>query len=97
DANRLSTDALRFLAWLVSAILLLIFWQWYVVRFEVSPAVFPSPLAVWDSLYVNLADGTFIRDLAITLKEVVIGFFGGSVVGFLLALVISEFRPVRTI
>ena len=31
------------------------------------------------------------------MREVMIGFFGGSIVGFFLALFISEFRPVRTI
>lgn len=95
--TRYSVETRRFLAWLVSAILLVWFWQWYVDRFSVSPAVFPSPLAVWESLYVNLMDGTFVGDLLVTLKEVLIGFFGGASVGFLLALVISEFRPVRTI
>jgi NitT/TauT family transport system permease protein len=38
-----------------------------------------------------------LNDLAVTMREVLVGFFVGSVVGFLLALVISEFRPVRTI
>jgi NitT/TauT family transport system permease protein len=33
----------------------------------------------------------------VTLKEVMIGFTLGSIVGFLLALVISEFQPVRTV
>lgn len=87
----------RFLAWFASAVMLVWFWQWYVTRFDVSPAVFPAPFAVWDSLYVNLADGTFLRDLKVTMTEVLIGFFGGSSVGFLLALLISEFRHVRTI
>ncbi|HWK68086.1 MAG TPA: ABC transporter permease [Rhizobiaceae bacterium] len=97
DSVRLSTEARRFLTWLASAVLLLAFWQWYVVRFEVSPGVFPSPLAVWESLYANLADGTFVGDLAVTMKEVLIGFFGGSILGFILALVISEFQSARTI
>jgi NitT/TauT family transport system permease protein len=89
--------AARFGAWLVSAILVVFFWQWYTERFEVSPAVFPGPLQVWQSLWINLKDGTFINDLAVTMREVLIGFLGGSLVGFFLALVISEFRPVRTI
>jgi NitT/TauT family transport system permease protein len=38
-----------------------------------------------------------VNDLAVTMREVTIGFLVGSLVGFLLALVISEFRPVRTI
>ncbi len=84
-------------AWLLSAVLLLCFWQWYTTKFDVSPAIFPSPLEVWQSLRANLADGTFLKDLVVTLREVMIGFFGGSFVGFFLALVISEFRPVRTI
>ena len=95
--GRMPAEGRRFLAWLISAVLLLVFWQWYVTRFGISPAVFPAPLAVWESLYANMADGTFIWDLAVTMKEVLIGFFSGSSVGFLLALVISEFRRVRTI
>jgi NitT/TauT family transport system permease protein len=87
----------RFGAWLVSAILVVAFWQWYTTHFDVSPALFPSPLQVWKSLWINLADGTFVRDLAVTMREVTIGFFLGSLVGFFLALFISEFRPIRTI
>jgi NitT/TauT family transport system permease protein len=87
----------RFGAWLLSAIVLVCFWQWYATKFDVSPAIFPSPLEVWQSLRANLADGTLLKDLVVTLREVMIGFFGGSLVGFFLALVISEFRPVRTI
>jgi NitT/TauT family transport system permease protein len=89
--------AARFGAWLLSAILVVFFWQWYTERFDVSPAVFPAPLQVWQSLWINLKDGTFLGDLAVTMREVLVGFFGGSLVGFFLALVISEFRPVRTI
>ncbi len=85
------------LIWLFSAVLLVMFWDWYVVHFHVSPALFPRPGKVWDSLYINMIDGTFINDLAVTLREVMIGFFFGSVVGFLLALVISEFSAVRTV
>jgi hypothetical protein len=39
--------AARFGAWLLSAILLVCFWQWYTTKFDVSPAIFPSPLEVW--------------------------------------------------
>ena len=91
------TKAARFAAWLLSAIVLVCFWQGYTKKFDVSPAIFPSPLEVWQSLRANLADGTFVKDLVVTLREVMIGFFGGSLLGFFLALVISEFRPVRTI
>ncbi len=87
----------RFGAWLVSAILVVFFWQWYTEKFDVSPAIFPAPLQVWQSLSINLKDGTFLNDLGVTMREVLVGFFAGSLVGFLLALVISEFRPVRTI
>jgi NitT/TauT family transport system permease protein len=87
----------RFGAWLLSAIFVVFFWQWYTTKFAVSPALFPGPLQVGESLWVNSADGTFLRDLAVTIREVMIGFFLGSLVGFFLALVISEFQPVRTI
>src|SRR6204780_4227620 len=81
--------AARFAAWLLSAIVLVCFWQWYTKKFDVSPAIFPSPLEVWHSQMAPLADGTFVKDLVVTLGEVLMGFF--------LALVLSEFRPVRTI
>ncbi|MGV8951040.1 MAG: ABC transporter permease [Cypionkella sp.] len=87
----------RFLAWLASAIVLVFFWNWCVTALNVSPAVFPTPVAVWNSLYINVSDGTFVGDLRITMYEVMIGFFGGSSVGFLLALLISEFKPIRTL
>jgi NitT/TauT family transport system permease protein len=87
----------RFGVWLVSAVVLISLWQWYITKFDVSPALFPSPVEVLKSLSVNLADGTFIRDLGVTMSEVMTGFFLGSLVGFFLALAISEFRPVRTI
>jgi len=89
--------ATRFGAWLLSAVLLVWFWQWYTVKFDVSPALFPSPVEVWKSLWTNLADGTFLGDLAVTMREVTMGFFLGSLLGFFLALVISEFQPVRAI
>ena len=60
--------AARFAAWLLSAIVLLCFWQWYTKKFDVSPAIFPSPLEVWQSLRANLADGTFTKDLVVTLR-----------------------------
>jgi len=100
SARRTAVDyrkAGRFLAWLVSAILVVFFWQWYTQKFDVSPAVFPAPLQVWQSLWINLKDGTFMGDLAVTMREVLLGFVVGSIVGFLLALAISELRPVRTI
>lgn len=95
--ERLRGRAARLVAWLVSAVALIYFWDWYVTYFGVSPAVFPRPIAVWNSLYINLLDGTFVRDLAYTLREVMYGFTLGSVLGFVLALLISEFAAVRTI
>jgi len=86
-----------FAAWVVSAILVVSFWQWYTTKFNVSPALFPSPLEVGNSLWANLAHGPLLGDLLVTMREVMIGFFFGSLLGFLLALVISEFQPVRTI
>ena len=50
DLVRIKDDGQRFIAWLISAVLLIWFWQWYVAEFDVSPAVFPSPAAVWSSL-----------------------------------------------
>jgi NitT/TauT family transport system permease protein len=81
----------------VAGVLLVLFWDWAVVEFAISPAIFPRPAAVWQSLTLNVLDGTFIRDLQTTLTEVGIGFVGGSVLGFLLALAISEIKVIRMV
>ena len=56
-------------AWLISAVLVVWFWNWYVTAYHVSPAVFPAPEAVWQALRENIADGTFIGDLGVTMTR----------------------------
>lgn len=88
---------LRVGSWLVSAVLLLGFWNWSVAAWRVSPAIFPPPGAVWQSLWENLHDGTYAGDLGVTLREVLVGFAMGSTAGFVLALLIAEFVAVRVV
>lgn len=82
---------------IVVGIALIVIWDWSVFHFNVSPAIFPRPGAVWTALVANIVDGTFVRDLWITLVEVAIGFVGGSLAGFLLALAMSESRLARMV
>lgn len=84
-------------AWALSVVALIAFWQWYVERFQVSPAVLPKPTAVWKSLVTNLGNGIFFSDLQITLYEVAVGFVIGCLLGFVLAILIAEFRYARAI
>lgn len=83
--------------WLLSLVVLVVLWKWAVVGFKISPALMPAPDAVASALWANLADGTFIGDLRVTLAEVALGFVIGSAVGFVLAVLISEFRTARSI
>jgi NitT/TauT family transport system permease protein len=81
--------------WILSFIVLLFSWKWIVTFFAISPAVFPAPDAVFNSMIANLADGTFEHDLSVTLTEVILGFFLGSAFGFALAVLIAEVKAMR--
>lgn len=84
-------------AWLISAVALILFWDWFVVTREISPSIFPRPGAVWDAFWQNMLDGTFIGDLRVTMAEIMAGFTIGSLVGVTLALLTAEFRFARAI
>ena len=70
---------------------LLLLWQ--IVIWIVHPAhwLFPSPQAVFDRM-MRLADsGQLWRHVGVTLAEVFSGFFGGSLLGFVLGYSLSRF------
>jgi NitT/TauT family transport system permease protein len=84
-------------AWMISAVALILFWDWIVVARDISPSIFPRPGAVWAAFWQNILDGTFIGDLRVTMAEIMAGFTIGSLVGIALALLTSEFRLVRAV
>lgn len=84
-------------AWALSAVALILFWDWYVVTQGISPSIFPRPGAVWHAFWQNILDGTFLGDLRVTMAEIMAGFTIGSIVGVVLALLTAEFRLARAI
>ena len=82
---------------LLVAGLLLGLWQWYVTSQDVSPAVFPSPHAVWDSFVADVRRGIYWHNIGVTLQETLIGFVLGSTLGILLGVLIAEIRLAKSI
>lgn len=84
-------------AFLFSLAAILAIWQFYVSANNVSAAVLPTPSALWKAFWADATDGTYAANMVVTGEEVLIGFAAGGALGFLLALVISEFNWVRKI
>lgn len=82
---------------LVSFVVVLAVWHLYVKGADVSAAVLPTPEAVWEAFWGDLTDGSYASNIVVTGEEVLIGFAAGGALGFLLALVISEFQWIRKI
>jgi NitT/TauT family transport system permease protein len=84
-----------FACWFISFVALMLFWEWIVIYLDVPPVVLPRPTAIMQALWLDIADGTTLRDFGTTLTEVVLGFTFGSTIGFSLALLIGEFKWAR--
>lgn len=56
-------------------------WYGYVSWYRLSPLVLPLPTAVAFTLLTHLWDGLFWPHLWVTLRAILLGFFGGSVLG----------------
>lgn len=82
--------------WFLGSLVVLVGWlQWYVVAHAVSPVVFPPPTAVFQAFWADLSDGTYLAHVGITLYAVGLGFVLGGLLGFGLALLITEQPVVR--
>ena len=74
---------------LISLAVGLIAW-WAIARFSGLPTfVLPSPLQVWQRFLLSLSDGELAQNTAVTLIEILLGLFSGTlfavVLGYLLA------------
>jgi NitT/TauT family transport system permease protein len=59
--------------------------------FDVSPLLIPSPIAVVDQLIRGVRTGVFVRHGIYTVGATVIGFTLGSLSGFLIGVMVSQF------
>jgi NitT/TauT family transport system permease protein len=97
DPRELRHGVLAVAGSLLLAAALLGLWQWYVTSKDISPAVFPSPEAVWDSFLADVRRGIYWDHIRVTLKETLIGFLLGSALGIVLGVLIAEVRLARSI
>lgn len=97
------TSPFRYQPWvdrswfLISLVVLIVWLQWYVVSRQIPGVVFPPPLAVFQALWADLVDGTYLANVGITLYAIGLGFLFGGVLGFGLALLISAQPLVRKV
>ncbi|GAA5044710.1 NitT/TauT family transport system permease protein [Thermocatellispora tengchongensis] len=72
-------------------------WQLLFPLLGVNEALVPLPFDVAEALWTGLASGDYLPDIWETLKEVLLGFLLGGVVGIGLGAVVGEFRVVDRI
>lgn len=78
-------------------VLVMLVWQFGVKLFEVSPLIFPDPVAVVRSLYAGFASGEYWLHLGVTLHEILAGFAIGAGAGFALGVAIGQSRLLETV
>lgn len=71
-------------------VLVMVLWQGSVSLLEVSPLIFPGPIAVAESLYSGMVSGEIPRHFTVTLSEILLGFAIGALLGFLLGAAIGQ-------
>jgi len=71
-------------------------WELFVVLAEVPQIILPAPSAILRSLAISLRMPTFYDHVGVTLLEVFAGFVVGSLLGFLLGMLISQFPTLET-
>ncbi|OPG14244.1 ABC transporter permease [Microbispora sp. GKU 823] len=72
-------------------------WQYLFPLLGVNRALVPLPFDVADALWTGLASGDYLPDIWETVKEVLLGFLLGGLVGIGLGTVVGEFRAVDRI
>jgi NitT/TauT family transport system permease protein len=78
-------------------VLVMLAWQFGVQLFEVSPLIFPDPLAVLRSLYAGIVSGEYWLHLGVTVHEILAGFALGAGAGFILGVAIGQSRLMETV
>jgi NitT/TauT family transport system permease protein len=69
----------------------LLLWQAAIRAFDISPLLIPSPVAVFNQLVRGTLSGLFFRNGLYTVGATVIGFVLGSLAGFVIGVLVSQF------
>jgi NitT/TauT family transport system permease protein len=71
-------------------VLVMVVWHFAVLLLEVSPLIFPGPLAVARALVELLQSGEIVKHLGVTLYEILAGFAFGAIFGLALGALIGQ-------
>lgn len=71
-------------------VLVMAIWHFAVLLLEVSPLIFPGPLAVARALVELFQSGEIVKHLGVTLYEILAGFAFGALFGLLLGALIGQ-------
>ena len=71
-------------------LLVMAVWHFSVVLLQVSPLIFPGPLAVARALVESIQSGEIARHIGVTLYEILAGFAFGAAFGLLLGAAIGQ-------
>jgi NitT/TauT family transport system permease protein len=71
-------------------VLMMAIWHFAVVWLEVSPLIFPGPVAVVRALVALVQSGEIVQHLGVTLYEILAGFAFGAVFGLVLGALIGQ-------
>ena len=90
--RNLPQSAIRGYRWLGLISLLVGLFVWYLAtRFSGLPAfILPSPLQVWQRFLFSLSDGELAQNTLVTLMEILLGLFSGSLVAIVLGYLLAK-------
>ena len=80
----------RFLAPLVTVLVLLLAWQLISTLRLIDPILLPPPIAVWSSFSDSIGDGTLLHHTLITLQEMFFGLLAGVGIGLAIGYAIAK-------
>lgn len=80
---------------LVGVVIALAVWQGTIAYYGLQRIVLPTPLAVASTLAKLLQGSAFWRDVAVSLKEFLLGYAAGGVLGIIVGVVVGTRQDMR--
>lgn len=94
--RRRNRDALlTFLLPLLTLVAVVILWDGAIVLFDIPSEVIPRPMDAVSVWWDGMRSGVFVWHTLVTLQEVIYGFVIGTAGGFVVGVLVAEFRYVR--
>ncbi len=82
------------MAWaMIGVAIVIAIWQGTIAYYDLASIVLPTPLSVASTLVKLFGTDAFWRDVAVSLKEFLLGYVIGGILGILVGVLVAE-RPV---